>query len=127
MDSFGGKVQMVFQDPYASLNPCLTVRQALSEALDAAVRLNGHDAGDADVRAAGHRLTEQEKEERIRKILALTGLSYDDADRYPHAFSGGQRQRIGDFLAGCDHAGADLGTDLPGPEKDRIRLPVHFP
>ena len=35
MDSFGGKVQMVFQDPYASLNPCLTVRQALSEALDA--------------------------------------------------------------------------------------------
>ncbi len=95
MDSFGGKVQMVFQDPYASLNPCLTVRQALSEALDAAVRLNGHDAGDADVRAAGHRLTEQEKEERIRKILALTGLSYDDADRYPHAFSGGQRQRIG--------------------------------
>ncbi len=95
MDSFGGKVQMVFQDPYASLNPCLTVRQALSEALDAAVRLNGHDAGDAGVRAAGHRLTEQEKEERIRKILALTGLSYDDADRYPHAFSGGQRQRIG--------------------------------
>ena len=95
MDSFGGKVQMVFQDPYASLNPCLTVRQALSEALDAAVRLNGHDAGDADVRAAGHCLTEEGKEERIRKILALTGLAYDDADRYPHAFSGGQRQRIG--------------------------------
>ena len=95
MDSFGGKVQMVFQDPYASLNPCLTVRQALSEALDAAVRLGGHDAGDEDARAAGHCLTEEEKEERIRKILALTGLSYGDADRYPHAFSGGQRQRIG--------------------------------
>ena len=92
MDSFGGKVQMVFQDPYASLNPCLTVRQALSEALDAA-GLAGRGA--VDGRAARHPLTEQEKEERIRKILALTGLSYDDADRYPHAFSGGQRQRIG--------------------------------
>ena len=52
---------MVFQDPYASLNPCLTVRQALSEALDAAVRLGGHDAGDEDARAAGHCLTEEEK------------------------------------------------------------------
>ena len=93
MDSFGGKVQMVFQDPYASLNPCLTVRQALSEALDAAAGLAGRGA--VDGRTAGHRLTDQEKEERIRKILALTGLSYSDADRYPHAFSGGQRQRIG--------------------------------
>ena len=93
MDSFGGKVQMVFQDPYASLNPCLTVRQALSEALDAAAGLAGR--GVVDGRADRHPLTEQEKEDRIRKILALTGLSYDDADRYPHAFSGGQRQRIG--------------------------------
>ena len=93
MDSFGGKVQMVFQDPYASLNPCLTVRQALSEALDAAAGFAGRGA--VDGRADRHPLTEQEKEERIRKILALTGLSYDDADRYPHAFSGGQRQRIG--------------------------------
>ena len=93
MDSFGGKVQMVFQDPYASLNPCLTVRQALSEALDAAAGFAGRDA--VDGRADRHPLREQEKEERIRKILALTGLSYDDADRYPHAFSGGQRQRIG--------------------------------
>ena len=93
MDSFGGKVQMVFQDPYASLNPCLTVRQALSEALDAAAGFAGRGA--VDGRADRHPLTEQEKEERIRKILALTGLSYGDADRYPHAFSGGQRQRIG--------------------------------
>lgn len=93
MDSFGGKVQMVFQDPYASLNPCLTVRQALSEALDAAEGFAGRGA--VDGRADRHPLTEQEKEERIRKILALTGMSYDDADRYPHAFSGGQRQRIG--------------------------------
>ena len=93
MDSFGGKVQMVFQDPYASLNPCLTVRQALSEALDAAAGFAGRGA--VDGRADRHPLTEQEKAERIRKILALTGLSYDDADRYPHAFSGGQRQRIG--------------------------------
>ena len=93
MDSFGGKVQMVFQDPYASLNPCLTVRQALSEALDAAAGFAGRSA--VDGRADRHPLTEQEKEERIRKILALTGLSYGDADRYPHAFSGGQRQRIG--------------------------------
>lgn len=93
MDSFGGKVQMVFQDPYASLNPCLTVRQALSEALDAAAGFAGRGA--VDGRADRHPLTEQEKEERIRKILALTGMSYDDADRYPHAFSGGQRQRIG--------------------------------
>lgn len=93
MDSFGGKVQMVFQDPYASLNPCLTVRQALLEALDAAERLYGRSRTPHTERANGSR--ERDKEERIREILTLTGLSCDDADRYPRAFSGGQRQRIG--------------------------------
>lgn len=73
--SFGGRVQMVFQDPYASLNPGLTVGQALAEAL------RGNSLQDSD--------------RRIRSILEQVGLSEKDADRYPHNFSGGQRQRIG--------------------------------
>lgn len=74
MDSLGGRVQMVFQDPYTALNPCLTVRQMLEEAL-------GTTAGG--------------NAQKIEDILNLTGLSQEDADRYPRDFSGGQRQRIG--------------------------------
>lgn len=81
MDFFGGRVQMVFQDPYASLNPCLTVREALTEALEAAADRRGARCEDA--------------EERIQSILEQTGLTPGDADRYPRDFSGGQRQRIG--------------------------------
>jgi oligopeptide/dipeptide ABC transporter ATP-binding protein len=72
------RIQMVFQDPYASLNPKKTIKQILTEPL----RVHGLDS----------------KEERVKKaieILEIVGLSEYHLDRYPHEFSGGQRQRIG--------------------------------
>ena len=71
-------VQMVFQDPYASLNPRQTVRRTLADPL----RLQGI-ADKAEV------------EHRVMDMLAKVGLRPEHADRYPHEFSGGQRQRIG--------------------------------
>ncbi len=71
-------VQMVFQDPYASLNPRQTVRRTLADPL----RLHG--IGD-----------KAEVEARVMDMMAKVGLRPDHADRYPHEFSGGQRQRIG--------------------------------
>ena len=71
-------VQMVFQDPYASLNPRQTVRRTLADPL----RLHG-------VTNRG------EVADRVAEMLKHVGLTADQADRYPHEFSGGQRQRIG--------------------------------
>jgi len=71
-------LQMIFQDPYSSLNPRMTVRQTLSEAL------------------AVHRICPRpEIDAQVRELLELVGLSAGHADRYPRDFSGGQRQRIG--------------------------------
>ncbi|MBN9539225.1 MAG: ATP-binding cassette domain-containing protein [Alphaproteobacteria bacterium] len=71
-------VQMVFQDPYASLNPRQTVRRTLADPL----RLHG--------------ITDKaEVEGRVIDMMAKVGLRPEQADRYPHEFSGGQRQRIG--------------------------------
>lgn len=72
------KMQMVFQDPYSSLNPRLTVRQVLSEALLV------HDV-----------CPREEVNQRAHGLLNLVGLTEDALDRFPHEFSGGQRQRIG--------------------------------
>ena len=71
-------VQMVFQDPYASLNPRQTVRRTLADPL----RIHG-------ITNAG------EIADRVADIMARVGLRPEQADRYPHEFSGGQRQRIG--------------------------------
>ena len=71
-------VQMVFQDPYASLNPRQTVRRTLADPL----KLHG-------VTNAG------EVADRVAEMMARVGLRPEQADRYPHEFSGGQRQRIG--------------------------------
>jgi oligopeptide/dipeptide ABC transporter ATP-binding protein len=71
------KMQMVFQDPFASLNPRKTVRQIVS----APLRLHGVEAGDAS--------------QKVDELLNRVGLSPEHAQRYPHEFSGGQRQRIG--------------------------------
>ncbi|MEU9887427.1 oligopeptide/dipeptide ABC transporter ATP-binding protein [Sphaerisporangium sp. NPDC051011] len=71
------RIQLVFQDPYASLNPRLSVRAALSEPL----RIHGLHAG--------------RREERVRELLDLVGLDPAHAGRFPGQFSGGQRQRIG--------------------------------
>ena len=76
--AYNRRVQMVFQDPYSSLNPRMTVRQALSEAI------SFHDLRQGE--AIG---------QRIAELLDLVRLPGDAADRYPHEFSGGQRQRIG--------------------------------
>jgi oligopeptide transport system ATP-binding protein len=72
------RMQMVFQDPYASLNPRMNVAAIIAEPLEI------HGVG-----------TSAERRERGREMLATVGLNPDFADRYPHEFSGGQRQRIG--------------------------------
>ncbi len=72
------RLQMVFQDPYASLNPRMTVGQTLGEPL----RFHGITA-DGKATAA-----------RVRELLGTVGLAAAAADRYPHEFSGGQRQRV---------------------------------
>jgi oligopeptide/dipeptide ABC transporter ATP-binding protein len=72
-------MQMIFQDPYASLNPRMTVGAAIAEPL------------------AIHRLagSARERDQRVAELLVRVGLRADAARRYPHEFSGGQRQRIG--------------------------------
>jgi oligopeptide/dipeptide ABC transporter ATP-binding protein len=72
-------VQMVFQDPYSSLNPRMTVRQLVTEGWDI----------HPDITPASRR------PEELSRLLTLVGLDPEEADRYPHQFSGGQRQRIG--------------------------------
>lgn len=73
------RTQMIFQDPYASLNPRLKVMDIVGEGIDI------------------HKLAENkaERNEKIYKLLELVGLNKEHANRYPHEFSGGQRQRIG--------------------------------
>ncbi|TFE31566.1 ABC transporter ATP-binding protein [Cohnella luojiensis] len=73
------KMQMVFQDPYASLNPRMTILDIIGEALD----IHG---------LAG---SKSERKRRVEELLELVGLNAEHASRYPHEFSGGQRQRIG--------------------------------
>jgi oligopeptide transport system ATP-binding protein len=73
------RIQIVFQDPYASLNPRMTVGDIVGEAIDI------------------HKLAsdKHERKERIYTMLERVGLNSEHANRYPHEFSGGQRQRIG--------------------------------
>jgi peptide/nickel transport system ATP-binding protein len=78
MRTFRKKIQMVFQDPYSSLDPRMTIQQVVGEPL----------------RAQG-KVDPDEYKNRIAEILRKSGLSPEYMDRYPHAFSGGQRQRIG--------------------------------
>ena len=69
---------MIFQDPYASLNPRSTVMDIIAEPIDIAGTLHG-----------------KERADRVYELLERVGLARDHASRYPHEFSGGQRQRIG--------------------------------
>ncbi len=71
------RMQMIFQDPYASLNPRMTVGSILSAPLE----VHGYWKG-------------REKRERVDNLLEMVGLNPDFVNRYPHEFSGGQRQRI---------------------------------
>jgi peptide/nickel transport system ATP-binding protein len=71
----GQRMQMIFQDPYASLNPRWRVRDIVAEPLR-------------------YMLKKESFKDRVAEVLVQVGLSADDAERYPHEFSGGQRQRI---------------------------------
>lgn len=73
------KMQMIFQDPYSSLNPRMTVLEIISEGI------GNHEA----------HLNKNEKEAKVYHLLESVGLNKSHAQRYPHEFSGGQRQRIG--------------------------------
>jgi oligopeptide/dipeptide ABC transporter ATP-binding protein len=72
------EMQMIFQDPYASLNPRMTVGSIIGEPLEIHNLARG-----------------REKQERVQELLRIVGLNPYFANRYPHEFSGGQRQRIG--------------------------------
>ena len=74
---YRSRMQMIFQDPYASLNPRMTVASIVGEPL----RYQGMNAKDID--------------DRVRELVECVGLKEDHLNRYPHEFSGGQRQRIG--------------------------------
>ena len=78
MQKIRRRMQIVFQDPYASLNPRRTVGETLSEPLK-------YHFGRSDAESA----------DRIRELLQVVGLSPEHSNRYPHEFSGGQRQRVG--------------------------------
>jgi oligopeptide/dipeptide ABC transporter ATP-binding protein len=77
LNRFRRRAQIVFQDPYASLNPRMTVRAIIGEPLDIAGR------------------SKKEVGDRVRELMGLVGLNPEHGNRFPHEFSGGQRQRIG--------------------------------
>ncbi|HWO78167.1 MAG TPA: ATP-binding cassette domain-containing protein [Bacillus sp. (in: firmicutes)] len=79
LSEFHRKMQMIFQDPYASLNPRMTVADIIAEGID----IHGLAKGKED------------RMKRVYDLLETVGLNREHATRYPHEFSGGQRQRIG--------------------------------
>ncbi|MFS0574494.1 ATP-binding cassette domain-containing protein [Sporosarcina sp. 179-K 3D1 HS] len=79
LKTFNRKMQMIFQDPYASLNPRMKVLDIIAEGLD----------------IHGLAKSSKERTQRVYELLETVGLNREHANRYPHEFSGGQRQRLG--------------------------------
>ncbi|WP_226670586.1 ABC transporter ATP-binding protein [Metabacillus litoralis] len=79
LKAFNRKMQMIFQDPYASLNPRMKISDVIAEGID----------------IHGLAKTKKERLEKVYELLETVGLNREHANRYPHEFSGGQRQRIG--------------------------------
>jgi oligopeptide transport system ATP-binding protein len=79
LKKFNRKMQMIFQDPYASLNPRMTVADIIAEGID----------------IHGLAKNKEDRMRRVYELLETVGLNREHASRYPHEFSGGQRQRIG--------------------------------
>ncbi|MEH7117403.1 ABC transporter ATP-binding protein [Neobacillus vireti] len=79
LKEFNRKMQMIFQDPYASLNPRLKIADVIAEGID----------------IHGLAKSREERMNRVYELLETVGLNREHANRYPHEFSGGQRQRIG--------------------------------
>lgn len=79
LKDFNRKMQMIFQDPYASLNPRLKIADVIAEGID----------------IHGLAKTKKERIDQVYSLLETVGLNKEHANRYPHEFSGGQRQRIG--------------------------------
>jgi oligopeptide transport system ATP-binding protein len=79
LKKFNRKMQMIFQDPYASLNPRMKVEDIIAEGID----------------IHGLASSKEERKRKVHELLETVGLNKEHAGRYPHEFSGGQRQRIG--------------------------------
>ncbi|GFN35167.1 ABC transporter ATP-binding protein [Tepidimicrobium xylanilyticum] len=75
---FKKNAQIIFQDPYASLDPRMTISEIIAEGMD-----------------VHFKLTHKEREKRINELLEIVGLNQEHASRFPHELSGGQRQRVG--------------------------------
>lgn len=78
-EQFTGNVQMIFQNPYSSLNPRMTVKEIVGEGM----KIHGNISSEAEL------------DEKVEALLNRVGLGKDHMSRFPHEFSGGQRQRIG--------------------------------